>query len=265
MTVIPILVYHSVSSDPAEWIRPFSLTPEAFGRQLDVLVEARATTLTVSTFVDAVTRDPGALPERPALITFDDGFADFYDHALPALLERGLASTLYITTGFVGRRVGDDGHGARMLDWPALGELEAAGVEIGGHSRSHAQLDAIASSQAEAEISGCKALLEDVLGHEVSSFAYPHGYSSPTVRGLVRSAGYRSACAVKNAFSSPTDDRFSLARLMVRSTTSPDTVAAWLAGKGALPANPGEALRTRAWRLYRRAGVRLGLRPAVDL
>ncbi|MDP9269523.1 MAG: polysaccharide deacetylase family protein [Chloroflexota bacterium] len=266
MTVVPILIYHSISRDPAAWIRPFAVTPEAFGRQLDVLVEQGATTLTVSAFVDALARRPPALPERPVLITFDDGFADFYDHALPALVRRRLAATLYVATGFVGRRIGGGKtSGERMLDWSQLADVREAGVEIGGHSHSHAQLDAIPSSRAAAELARCKSLLEEGLGIRIASFAYPHGYSSPRVRRLVVETGYRSACAVKNAFSSTTDDRYSLARLTVRATTAPTQIAAWLAGEGAPPAPVREPVGTRAWRLYRRAWVALGLRPAVDL
>jgi peptidoglycan/xylan/chitin deacetylase (PgdA/CDA1 family) len=265
MTTVPILLYHSISRDPIQWIRPFTVTPETFRRHLDVVAESGATPLTVSAFVAAVAGG-ATLPPRPVLITFDDGFADFYDEALPALLERNIDSTLYVTTGFVSARAGaEESRGAQMLDWEQLAKVSAAGVEIGAHGHSHAQLDAIPTSRAAAEISHCRSLLEDRLQGEITSFAYPHGYSSPRVRRLVRQAGYRSACGVKNTFSSTRDDRFALARLMLRSDTPLARVDAWLAGKGAPVARPGESARTRLWRVYRRAGVTLHLRPPVDL
>jgi len=266
MTVVPILLYHSVSSDPAAWISRFAVSPAEFERQLDLIVERGASTLTVSAFADALEHDRQALPERPVLITFDDGFADFHEHALPALHERGLAATLFVTTGFVGRRVGgEDAAGERMLDWSQLAEVREAGIEIGGHSHSHAQLDAVSRVRAGEEIGRCKLLLAEGLGVDISTFAYPHGYSSPTVRRLVAEAGYRSACGVKNELSSTEDDRFCLARLTVRVTTPTALVASWLAAEGAPPARPRERLRTRAWRLYRRGRVALGLASAVDL
>jgi peptidoglycan/xylan/chitin deacetylase (PgdA/CDA1 family) len=258
MTVIPILLYHSVSADPASGIEPFAVTPETFARHLDLLVERRATPLTVSAFADLLTNDPEGLPDRPVLITFDDGFADFHEHALPALLDRDIGATLYVTTGFIGRRVGDsEPSGERMLDWSQLAEVREAGVEIGGHTHSHPQLDTIPASQAGAELIRCKEILEERLGVEVPSFAYPHGYFSPTVRRLVVETGYRSACAVKNAFSSTADDRFSLARLTVEAVTQPAQIAAWLAGEGAPHVREKERARTRAWRLYRRTRVTL--------
>jgi hypothetical protein len=73
------------------------------------------------------------------------------------------------------------------------------------------------------------------------------------VRRLVIDCGYQSACAVKNALSSTTDDAFSLARLTVEASTPPSRIAAWVAGEGAPVAWTRERLRTRAWRLCRRA------------
>jgi hypothetical protein len=100
---------------------------------------------------------------------------------------------------------------------------------------------------------------------EVPSFAYPNGYSSAAVRRLVRAAGYRSACSVKNAFSSLEDDRFSLARLTVRSTTTRTELEEWLDGRGAPPAPQREHARTRMWRLYRRTRAAATGRPTSDL
>jgi peptidoglycan/xylan/chitin deacetylase (PgdA/CDA1 family) len=257
---IPILLYHSVSDDPEPWIRRFAVTPAAFVRHLELIAARGATTLTVSAFADTVARCPSALPERPVLVTFDDGFADFRDAALPLLREHEMTATLYPATGFLGRR---GPGGGRMLAWRDLPELAAGGaVEVGGHTHTHPKLDAVAPARAREEIERCKGLLEDALGSVVRSFAYPHGYSSAAVRAIVRGAGFDSACAVKNAFSSPADDRFALARLTVRHDTPLERIDAWLAGDGAPPAPRRDEARTRAARVARR--VRARLRPGPD-
>ena len=260
---MPILVYHSVSSEPLPWIAPLAVSPTTFEAHLDAIVGSGASTMTVSDLIDAIRRDPLALPDRMAVITFDDGFADFRDAALPALAARGISSTLYVTTGFVERARGP--YGDPMLDFASLGGLASAGVEIGGHTHTHPQLDTLAERHLHDEIDGCKVLLEDRIGNPIRTFAYPHGYSSPRVRQAVREAGYDSACSVMNALSSVPPDPFKIPRLMVRSTTSAADVAGWIRGEGAPRAPRHDRMRTRVWRAYRRGAVRLGMRRAVDL
>jgi peptidoglycan/xylan/chitin deacetylase (PgdA/CDA1 family) len=258
---VPILLYHSVSNDPDAWIRRFAVAPGAFSWHLDLIAAHGATTLTVSAFVDARTLGGAALPERPVLITFDDGFADFGGTALRALREREMVATLYPATDFVGRR---SPGGAPMLGWDDLCELGTSGdVEVGGHTVTHPQLDAIPAARARVEIAQCKATLEDRLGTPVRSFAYPHGYSSAAVRAIVREEGYDSACAVKNAFSSVDDDRFALARLTVRADTPIAVIDAWLAGREARLAPRRELARTRAGRIARRVRVQARRRVAT--
>ena len=253
MTLVPILLYHSISETPSALMRPFTVTPAAFRRQLEAVAESGADVLSVSDLV--ARREAGTLPERPAAITFDDGFADFAEHALPALAERGLPATLYVTTGFL---AGGPGPLVRArpadatLHWSQLRGIDADGIEVGAHTHGHPHLDTLSREAARGEIVRSKELLEDELGHEVATFAYPNGYSSPAVRRLVRDAGFGSACAVRNTLSSAGDDRFALARLTVRDRTTPGELAGWLAGIGARPPRTRERLATRGWRAYRR-------------
>lgn len=266
MTRIPILLYHSISLTPPPVIAPFTVTPTEFERQLELVAAGGFTVLTVSAFADAL-RGHAALPPRPLVITFDDGFADFYDTALPALREHAFDSTLYVPTGLLrGRpeRVRLRSLGDSLLEWSQLRPLREAGVEIGAHSHTHPHLDTLSTAAARDEIGRSKALLEDELGTEVDTFAYPNGYSSPTVRRLVAEAGFRSACAVKNAFSSPADDVFAIARLTLTAETPLSRFRAWLAGDGAPDAPARERLQTRAWRAYRRARAVALARPGAD-
>jgi peptidoglycan/xylan/chitin deacetylase (PgdA/CDA1 family) len=256
MTVIPILLYHSISAEPEGWIAPYAVTPAAFALHVDLIAASGRTAMTVSGLCDVLAGRRTPLPERPIVITFDDGFADFA-YAAMVLATRRLPSTLYVTTGALG------GRGLRspdmaippaaMLDWSQLAELTEMGVEVGGHTHTHPQLDTMRNDAVADEIRRSKELLEDTLGREVPSFAYPHGFQYGRTRRVVASVGHRSACAVMNALSSDADDVFALARLTVTATTTPAGLAAWLAGGGARVAPCRERLRTTAWRLYRRA------------
>jgi peptidoglycan/xylan/chitin deacetylase (PgdA/CDA1 family) len=250
---VPILNYHTISDDPGPAIAPFAVRPAEFARHLDLLVAGGHTVLTVSAYVELLERGT-ALPPRVAVITFDDGFEDNLTVAAPMLAARGLPATVYVATGHLpgcpggpaGRPLGP------MLPFDYLPELEAAGVEVGAHSHSHPQLDTLPRRDARDEIRHGRDLLEGGLGHPVASFAYPHGYASAWLQREVGRAGFRSACGVRDALSHPRDNRWLLARLVMRPTTTCEQLDAWLHGAGARMATPAEQLRTKAWRAARR-------------
>lgn len=253
MNMTPILVYHSVCTDPPEWIAPYAVCPETFSAHLDVVMESGRQPLTVSQYVDGL-RGATSLPPTAVLITFDDGFADFADNALPALADRKLPSTLYVTTGALAdRRQESVLPRARMLRSTDLTGLEAGGVEIGAHSHTHRQMDVLPISEVKRELSLSGMLLTEMLGHNVRSFAYPHGYWRRAILRLVQEAGFGSACAVSNSFSSTANRVLALPRLMIRAHTDPRTVAAWLAGSSPPVTSRSYRAPALAWRMYRRA------------
>ncbi|MFD5233255.1 polysaccharide deacetylase family protein [Streptomyces qaidamensis] len=257
---VPVFVYHSVSADPPSWIAPFTVCPRVFTEQLDLLADHGVEVVPLRRLIAALRGGP-PLPARSAVLTFDDGFADFHSAVAPLLAARGLPATLYVTTGALGGPSWPPEKGsllppAPMLTWRQVRDLDPL-VEIGGHTLSHPQLDALPRQAAREEVEGCKARLEDALGHRVDAFAYPHGYSDRTVRRLVGEAGWTSATAVRCGFSSGADEVLRIARLMVRADTARDRFLAWAQGTGAPVAPFPERARTRAWRGYRRlrAGI----------
>lgn len=252
VSLVPILLYHSITDTPPSWIAPFAITPAAFASHLDAVVASGRQPLTVSQYTDGL-RGAASLPPRPVLITFDDGFADFASSALPALAARQLPSTLYVTTGALADRPYECVlPPADMLRSTDLAGLAAAGVEIGAHSHTHRQLDLLPPRLVAAELSRSGDLLAQALGYPVRSFAYPHSYWRAAVRRLVAEAGFDSACAVGNALSSAADHTLALSRLMVRAGTPASTVAAWLSGSGAGALSSRRRVLAFGWRQYRR-------------
>ena len=191
------------------------------------------------------------------LITVDDGFADFADHALPALTERNLPSTLYVTTGALSDRKQEAVlPSAPMLASTDLVGLEAAGVEIGAHTTPTGNSTFCRSGWLPIEAARSGSILAAILGHSIRSFAYPHGYWSTTVRRLVGQAGFDSSCAVGETLSSDRDHQLSLSRLMVRSDTDVATVRAWLTERDSSVQSSRRRALAFGWRQYRR--VRYG-------
>jgi peptidoglycan/xylan/chitin deacetylase (PgdA/CDA1 family) len=245
---IPILMYHSISSFASPRFRPNIVTPEAFEDQLTYLEESGYNSVTVSQFVQAMGKGGCTLPPRPVLLTFDDGYADFYTEALPALRCHGFIATLYVATGYVGgtsrwlRTIEETTR--PMLTWTQLAEINANGIECGAHSHTHLPLDILPLDAADEEIVRSKKLLEEHLGQLVSSFAYPYGYYSDRVQQIVRETGFTSACAVRLAMSSLLDNPYALARLAIRPDTSVHALATALStGRGPLVASPVERAR----------------------
>ncbi|MEU6174164.1 polysaccharide deacetylase family protein [Streptantibioticus parmotrematis] len=261
MTPVPVFLYHAVTDDPPDWIAPYAVTPRVFTEQLDRIADAGLTVVPLRRLVTAL-RGGTRLPPRSAVLTFDDGFADFYWTVTPLLTDRGLPATVYVTTGAV-HTPGTGPNGsllppADMLNWRQIGTLDTFGFEIGDHTVTHPQLDTLSARQVWHEVFDSKRRLEDALSHPVYSFAYPHGYSSASVRRAVREAGHTSAAAVGNAISSATDDPMRIARLMVRSDTTAEAFTRWTRCAGAPVAPLHESLRTRGWRMYRRARAMAG-------
>ena len=256
-TKVPILLYHSISEQVAADFSTWALSPGMFSEHLRYLQEQAYTPLTVSQFVMRLDDPDGRLPSKPVVITFDDGLDEFYENAFPILNQYGFNATLYITSGSVGNTsqwLAKEGEGDRpMLSWEKIREIDHYGIECGSHTLTHPQLDVVGYEDAYQEIFQSKQMLEDKLGKTVESFAYPHGYHNGQVRQLVIEAGYSSACAVRHAMSSTVDDRFALARIIVKSITDVEYLTRFLEGDVLQVAPFPEKLSTKAWRLYRRS------------
>jgi peptidoglycan/xylan/chitin deacetylase (PgdA/CDA1 family) len=253
---IPILMYHSVSDHASRRFRPFAVSPALFADHLAYLHQHAYTPLTVTQFINARARGGSGLPERPVILTFDDGFADFYTWAFPVLQKYGFNATLYVATAFVNGTslwLHREEANRLMLTWNQLTEISAGGIECGGHSHSHPQLDTLPLSMVCDEIVQCKRLLEHHLDQEVSSFAYPYGYHTAAIKQMVGEAGYTSACAVKYEMCSETTDPFALTRLMVRPVTSVDALATLLSsGYPTVFTEVYKRARIPVWRFARR-------------
>jgi len=254
--VIPILLYHGVNSNPTDRLAHYTVTPEVFAEHLDMLIEGNFRCLTVTQYVNEVrTGAFGVHPDNRlvALVTFDDGWADFAEFAAPIMAERNIPSTIYITTGFVSGGTTEPIALPEepMMSWSQIPELVDAGIEIGSHSHSHPHMDTMLPGRAWDELVQSKAMLEDAIGDEVRSFAYPHGYNSAHLRHQTRLAGYDSAAGVRNALSHSDDDMYCISRLTVTDDNTPDDIEAWLYGEGAPVAPRREHIKTRVWRTYR--------------
>ncbi|WP_328745938.1 polysaccharide deacetylase family protein [Streptomyces sp. NBC_00285] len=249
---VPILMYHAVATDPNDATRVLSVSPESFAEQMELIGGAGLTPVKVADLA-ARWRDGRPLPERPVLITFDDGYEGVHRHALPVLAKHGFPATVFVSTGWI-RGAYDTGGGLdTMLDWDQIRELAAAGVEIGGHTHTHPELDQLDDTALRHELIHSKEIVTDELGTVPASFAYPYGYSSRRVRQAVRETGYGQALAVNNGLARRRQGPYALTRLTVRRSTTAEEFERLVQGRAIARDFARDRALTKGYALVRRA------------
>lgn len=190
----PLLyMYHAVQDLPQF---PICVSPRRLREQLDWFAGQGLQGVSVRELLAARSRGEG---HRLIGLTFDDGYRDFLDEAVPMLQERGFTATLYVVAGkFGGSNDWDEAPRLSLLSAAEIAEIAAAGFEVGSHSLTHARLSDLPAAKQEREVRVSREVLAAVLGEAPVGFCYPYGaYDSHTV-AAVEAAGYAYACATKS-------------------------------------------------------------------
>jgi peptidoglycan/xylan/chitin deacetylase (PgdA/CDA1 family) len=161
--------------------------------------------------------------DRHLAITFDDGYLDNFENALPVLERLGLPATFFIVSGWIGSDVvpwWDQKHGAHYdwMTWEHVRQLHRRGFEIGVHTRNHVDLGQTSAADAWPEIYGAREDIENEIGAPVESFAYPYGGERQMNDGnlsLVRAAGFRCCCSAHGGLNPAGADPFRLRRVPI--------------------------------------------------
>lgn len=256
---VPILTYHALTPTRTSGFDRWTLSPEQFEAHLGYLSQEGYVAITVAELAKRLRH--GALTSSAArliVLTFNDGYTDFRDVAMPMLLRYGMTATLFVPTGYVGGRSGwthVDGEGARAVaSWPELGEIARHGFEIGALSHTYPELDTLPASARAEEVRLPKLLLEHRLGLPVCSFAYPYGHYDRRVREAVAATGYTAACTMGGWAARPGDHPLELPRIPVSSDTDEANLAARLsashgrARRAVLRARRVTRVQARHWR-----------------
>jgi peptidoglycan/xylan/chitin deacetylase (PgdA/CDA1 family) len=214
-----VLMYHKVNDLPGN---PLSMPVSLFNEQLSQLRELGYTVVGLDAVLAHYVQGT-PLPDRPVLITFDDGYRDNLTHAAPLLERYGYPAVIFVPIGYLDdqrplpheERLAMRGLINGTLDWGELRELEAAGVRVESHGISHCPLAALELDEAAREITLSKLRLEDRLGRPVRSFAYVKGskaHYKPEHVSLLRQAGYEVAFTSVSGSNGPDADPLRLHR-----------------------------------------------------
>lgn len=207
-----ILFYHRVSDDRDE----LAVSPRNFRRQMDYLATEAYRVIDVVQAAELL--DEGQPPPRTVGLSFDDGFLDVAEEALPLLAERGFRATVFVAPAVVDgwARFGWYRSQPPVLGWDEIVELDREGtLQFEAHSLTHPNLVASRDAAAWQEIMGSKTSLEARLGRPVLAFSYPSGLFGLRERGLVAAAGFHVAVSCEPGVNTSGTDRFALRRRQV--------------------------------------------------
>lgn len=224
MIRVPILMFHYVEyvKDKKDTIRQsLSLSPYTFEEQVKTLVDAGYTFMT-NAELTAVLGGQIPLPSKPIVLTFDDGYRDFYTDVYPILKKYHVKATAYIISGFLG-------YPNNMFAWQVRQIAHEGLVEIGAHTVHHVFLKGIPQKELTYEVTQSKKTLEELTGKPIVSFAYPYGAFDVRAIQALASAGFTSAVSTIPGADQYQTHRFFLYRLRAGGKTGTNLLS-WLEG-----------------------------------
>jgi peptidoglycan/xylan/chitin deacetylase (PgdA/CDA1 family) len=234
-----ILYYHRVSVDRD----PLAVTPDAFRRQMDAIAETGHRVVDLYE-IDDLQLAPG---EAAYALTFDDGYRDVLENALPVMREHGFPSTVFVVPGAIAGETAFSWYprGAMppVAGWDELRAEERAGlVHFEPHTLTHPVLTELTREAARQEIAGSMEAVAHELGRPARVFCYPAGYFSQREIELVRECGLRAALTCEFGANRMPFDRFEMRRTIVERSDPLWLFRARLAGATDAPP-PGRRAR----------------------
>lgn len=178
-------MYHHIRdyNDPADQTGTnLSVSPAKFASQLDLITQKGFSPIT---FKDI---ELGSLPEKPVILTFDDGYENFYNNAFPEIKKRGMKAVLFVISGYDSKE---------YMSTIQIKEVSENSIEIGSHTVSHPNLTTIPGNKAQEELKKSKDLLEAIVGEPILSFCYPAGKFNEEVKAMVKGSGYKYSVTTK--------------------------------------------------------------------
>ena len=201
---VPVLNYHMVENGSSSRI---SVSTKDFEEQMDYLHRRGYISITPDQLMLHL-KNGAPLPEKPVLITFDDGYADNFTNAYPIMQKNGFTGTIFVVTDFVERN-------PRYLTWQQIKELHSYGFVIGSHTLSHVPLTGMSQQEAAQQLVKSREGIEWRLNAPVRYFAYPTGAFNKEIETAVEQSGYLAAFTVNFGRVSAASDPYALERIPI--------------------------------------------------
>lgn len=218
---VPILMYHYISTPPVATDKlrvNLSVPPDMFEAQMKLLVENGFTTITLFDLYEHLATGK-ALPEKPIVLTFDDGYRDNYEQAFRILKAHNLVGTFFVLTAPA------DANDPAYLTWPMIKEMSDAGMDIQLHAKDHVDLRHRSYDYLVWEIIGGRQSIEGHTGKPVVFMAYPSGKYDDNVLNFLKNNNFWAAVTVHNGRQHTLDNPLLWSRLRVAGKASLESFA----------------------------------------
>jgi len=224
---VPIFMYHYVSELPPDadrYRRDLTVTPEKFNAQLQYLDKAGYHPITL-TDLHLHLMQGYPLPEKPVILTFDDGYRDAYEVVFPLLLDYGFPGTFFVLA------TPSHFESPDYLTWTQMKEMSDAGMDIQAHGRDHVDLRGRSNDYLVYQILGIQEAIHQHTGHLPRFFCYPAGQRDANVIAVLESAGYWGAVTTDWGRTYTQGNAFEMPRLRIRGDDTVDSFVEKLEGK----------------------------------
>lgn len=210
-TRIPILLYHRIDREPDAQYRPFCVDPDVFAQQMAWLASEGFSTISLDQVQSHYTGGDPA-PERPIVITFDDGYFCNYTRAFPIMRKHGFTGTIFLATDLMRQPAPVTESHESFMTWQEISEMHDAGFAFEAHGCTHRALTSISLDDVAREARESKAIIEKQLEKTVCYFCYPYSQYNARIKAIVAEAGYAGACGGPPFWQNGPSDWFEIGR-----------------------------------------------------
>ena len=209
---IPVLMYHKVSPGKKEKYR---ISPEKFASQMEYLSKKGYQAISPDDLLEFV-KERKVFPEKPVLLTFDDGYKDNFTYAYSILKKYNFKATIFLVTQYIGKKNEWGNEDEGILSWEEIGKMKKEGFFFGSHTHTHPNLLELSRDKVLSEIRNSKRILEERLEEPIRFFAYPYGKFNSQIEETIKESGYLGAFSTLPGKNGRNEDPFLLRRILIR-------------------------------------------------
>ncbi len=214
---VPILTYHNIGYEKVGHF----VSPDNFTKQMQYIKKNGYEVITFDELVKGI-KNKKIFKRNTVVLTFDDGYKDNFENALPVLKRFGFPAIVFLITDFIGNK-------NNFLNWDEIRLMSKDNISFGGHTKTHFYLgNAQDDKSTREQIAGCKKVIEQEISTPVDYFCYPTGGFNETAKEIVKASGYKGACTTNRGLFRFNKDVYELKRIKVTNSDMSNPFSFWI-------------------------------------